>query len=75
MTNRKTGMPALIGVFTYSIVGVLLAETIYLSASVVTSAAIPIVVLGLSVLAGGTWFFVQWSTNRVEKAWPRIGAE
>jgi len=75
MSNRKTSIPSLIGTFIYSIVAIFLAETTYFFAGATPSLAIPIVIMGLALLAGGTWFFVQWSTNRVEKAWPGIGAE
>jgi hypothetical protein len=37
--------------------------------------ALPIVIMGLAVMASETWFFVHWCTKRVEAAWSRIGAD
>ena len=74
MSNRKSAIPSLVGSFSYSIVAIIVVMATYLVANETPSLAIPAVIMGLSLLAGGTWFFVQWCTNRVEKAWPRIGA-
>lgn len=74
MRNRKAALPALLGAFGYSLITVFVAITTYFFALSEPGLAIPIVIMGLALLAGGTWFFVQWCTNRVEKAWPRIGA-
>ena len=35
--------------------------------------AVVAVLLGLSLLAGGTWFFVSWRVQRVEAVWPMLG--
>ena len=75
MRNKKSGVPALIGAGLYSLVGIILAMVIYMLAHGSPTFAIPIVILGLAVMAGVTWFFVHWSTRRVEKAWPGIGVE
>jgi hypothetical protein len=75
MSNRKTSLPALVGTTVYSIVAIIVAVGIFSIANSSPSLAIPIVIMGLALLAGGTWFFVQWSTNRVEVAWPRIGSD
>ncbi len=74
MSNRKSSIPSLVGSFGYSIVAIIIVMATYLVANETPSLAIPAVIMGLALLAGGTWFFVQWCTNRVEKAWPRIGA-
>ena len=75
MSNRKTSIPSLIGSFIYSITAIFIAMATYFVANETPSLAVPAVIMGLTLLAGGTWFFVQWCTNRVEKAWPRIGAD
>ena len=72
MSNRKAGLPLLTGSFAYSIVGIVVAVLIFHAANTVPSLAIPIVIMGLALLAGGTWFFVHWSTNRVEAGWPEL---
>ena len=74
MSNRKSSIPSLVGSFGYSIVAIIIVMATYLVANETPSLAIPAVIMSLALLAGGTWFFVQWCTNRVEKAWPRIGA-
>jgi hypothetical protein len=74
MTNRKAALPALIGSIVYSIVAIFVTYTIYYFAYSNPALAIPIVIMGLALLAGGTWFFVHARTNRVERAWPGIGA-
>ncbi len=74
MSNRKSSIPSLVGSLGYSIVAIIIAMATYLVANETPSLAIPAVIMGLALLAGGTWFFVQWCTNRVEKAWPGIGA-
>ena len=73
MQNRKAILPALLGTLGYSIIAQFVAITTYFYAQSEPALAIPIVIMGLALLAGGTWFFLQRSTNRVEKAWPRIG--
>ncbi len=73
MRNRKAILPSLFGTLGYSITAQFVAITTYFFAQSEPTLAIPIVIMGLALLAGGTWFFVQRSTNRVEKAWPRIG--
>jgi hypothetical protein len=75
MSNRKTSIPSLIGSFIYSITALFIAMATYFVANETPSLAVPAVIMGLALLAGGTWFFVQWCINRVEKAWPRIGAD
>ena len=66
-------MPSLIGTAVYSVPMLIVAWFIYLWANGQPAFAIPIVLMGLAVMAGGTWFFAHWSTRRVEKAWPVIG--
>jgi hypothetical protein len=46
---------------------------IYIFALSTPALAIPIVIMGLALLAGGTLFFVHSRTNLVEEAWPSIG--
>jgi enoyl-CoA hydratase/carnithine racemase len=41
----------------------------YMVASANASWAIPAVILGLAILAGGTWFFVHWNTRCVAGPW------
>jgi ABC-2 type transport system permease protein len=74
MISRKAGLPALIGSFVYSLGAVVVAMLTYVLGHGSAALAIPTVVLGLSLLAGGTWLFVHWCTRRVERAWPQIGA-
>ena len=74
MSNKKTSIPSLVGTIIYSGAAFAVAETTYILAASMTLLAIPIVIMGLALLAGGTWFFVQWCANRAERAWPRIGA-
>lgn len=54
---------------------ILLAVLTYIFSHSQSLFAIPIVIMGLASLAGGTWFLVNWSTKRVKKAWPSIGVE
>lgn len=75
MRNRKAGLPSLIGSAVYTIIAVIVAVATYALAHGNVYLAIPIVIMGLALLAGGTWFFVHWCTTRVEKAWPLIGTE
>ena len=74
MRDRRSGLPALIGSAVYSFLVIILAAITYIMAYNAASWAIPIVMMGLAVMASVTWFFVHWSTTRVEKAWPTIGA-
>ena len=37
--------------------------------------AVPIVILGMALLAGGTWLFVHRRSNKVEAAWSKVGTE
>ena len=74
MSNRKAGLPMLIGSFLYSLVGIVVAVATYALANGQPSFAIPIVIMGLAILAGGTWFFVHTRVNTVEAVWPQIGA-
>jgi hypothetical protein len=73
MTNRKASLPSLIGSLVYSLVGIIIAWVVYLGAHAYQNLAIPIVIIGLALLAGITWFFIHLSSARVEKAWPLIG--
>jgi hypothetical protein len=75
MANRKAGLPSLIGSFAYSLVCIVIAWLIYMSANANSHVAVPIVIMGLAVLGAVTWFFVHWSSRRVEKAWSAIGAD
>jgi hypothetical protein len=75
MRDRRSGLPALIGSAVYSFLVILLAAITYIVAHGLAAWAIPIVVMGLAMMAGVTWFFVHWSTNRIEAAWPRIGTD
>ena len=58
----------LIGSNVYTIIAIVVMAICVLAHSAVVL-TIPIVIMGLSLLAGGTWFFVQWRTNRVAAAW------
>jgi len=75
MSNRKAGIPGLAGSLVYSLIAIIIVVATYAFAHGSPSLAIPIVIMGLALLAGGTWFFVNWSMKRVEKAWPRIGVD
>jgi hypothetical protein len=75
MSNRKATMPVLIGSFLYSLVGVFVALATYALAHGQQAYAVPIVIMGLALLAGGTWLFVHTRANKVEAAWARIGTE
>jgi len=71
----KAGLPSLIGSLLYSIVSIVVAVGTYIIANESPSLAVPVLIMGLALLAGGTWFFVHWSSNRVEAAWPLIGTD
>ena len=73
MRNRKAGLPMLIGTTVYSLVILILAFGTYALAHGSPIWAISIVVMGLAIMGGGTWFFVHRITVRVEKSWPSIG--
>lgn len=74
MNNRKASIPSLMGSLVYSAAAAGVALITYLFAHSSPALAIPIVIMGLASLAGGTWFFVNWITRRVESAWPVIGS-
>lgn len=74
MKNRKATLPSLAGAFGYSIIAVVVVMSAFFFAQAKPAFAIPIVMMGLALLAGGTWFFVHWANGRVEKVWPTIGA-
>jgi len=75
MRNRKATLPSLIGTFGYSLITIAVAISTYFFAQSEPTLSIPIMIFGLALLVGGTWFFVHWCTNRVEKAWVQIGAD
>ena len=75
MVNRRSALPALGGSIIYSLIAIVIAQATYIFAHNSPLWAIPIVIMGLALLAGGTWFFVHWSTVRVEAAWPSIGVD
>lgn len=74
MNNRKAGIPSLMGSLVYSAAATGIALLTFRFAHGSPALAIPIVIMGLALLAGGTWFFVNWITRRVERAWPMIGS-
>jgi hypothetical protein len=59
----------------FSFLVILLAAITYILAHGPVTYALPIVIMGLAVMASETWFFVHWCTKRVEAAWSRIGAD
>ncbi len=75
MTNSKASLPSLIGTVVYSLLIMLMALTTFVLAVSEPPLAIPIVIFGLGLLAGGTWFFVSWRMRLVEAAWPMIGED
>ena len=75
MRNRKSGIPSLIGSGAYSLLMIVLAIITYMLAHSSATWTLPVVIMGLAVMASVTWFFVHWSTKRVEGAWPRIGTD
>lgn len=75
MTNRKAGWPSLLGTVLYSMIAGAVAMTTFGFAVADPPLAIPTVLLGLGLLAGGTWFFVARRIDRVEAAWSSIGEE
>ncbi len=75
MTNRKTAWPSAIGTVFYNVIAIAIAVTTFGLAVSNSILAIPIVLFGLGLLAGGTWFFIGWRLRRVEAAWPRVGME
>jgi len=75
MTNRKASLPSLIGSVVYSLVAIIVAWFTYIVANAQQAYAVPIVIAGLTLLAGGTWLFVHRRSRKVEDAWARIGTE
>jgi hypothetical protein len=75
MTNSKASLPSLIGSAVYSLVAVAVAWFTYIVANAQQAYAVPIVIAGLALLAGGTWLFVHRRSRKVESAWVRIGVE
>ena len=57
------------------IAGVFVALATYALAHGQQTYAVPIVIMGLALLAGGTWLFVHTRSRKVEAAWARIGTE
>ena len=57
----------------YSLVAIVIAVATSAIAVSTPPPAIPIVLFGLALSAGGTWFFIGWRLRRVEAAWPRLG--
>jgi hypothetical protein len=74
MANRKASIPSLVGTLIYSVIGGFLAWFVFILANNNPSWALPTVILGLLILGGATWFFVNWNTRRAEKAWLLIGS-
>lgn len=75
MTNRKAAWPSLIGTVLYSLVAIVIALTTFAIAVSNPSQAIPVVLFGLGLLVGGTWFFIGRRLRGVEAAWPYVGME
>ena len=75
MTNRKATIPMLAGSFLYSLVGIFVSLATYALANGQQAYAVPIVIMGLALLIGGTWLFVHTRSRKVETAWARIGTE
>ena len=75
MTNRKAGWPSLIGTLLYSLIVFVIAVAAFAFAVTDPLLAAPIVLFGLGLLAGGTWFFIGWRIRRVEAAWPSLGED
>jgi hypothetical protein len=75
MTNRKASIPMLVGTFVYSLIGILIAVATYALAHGQQPFAIPIVIMGLALLAGGTWLLIHARSNKVEAVWSRLGTE
>lgn len=75
MTNNRASLPSLIGSLVYTVVAIVVAWATYIVAQAQQAFAIPIVILGLSILAGGTWLFVHRRSKKIEDAWTRIGTE
>ncbi len=75
MTNRKTAWPSAIGTVLYNGIAIIVAVATFALAVSYPLLAIPIVLFGLGLLAGGTWFFIGWRLRRVEAAWPYVGME
>ena len=73
MTNRKAALPLLVGWLLYSVVALPLALVTFVTGVATPVPAVVAVLLGLSLLAGGTWFFVSWRVQRVEAVWPMLG--
>lgn len=73
MTNRKAALPSLVGTVVYSVLAMLVALAAFVVGVGTAVPAIATALLGLAVLAGGTWFFVSWRMRRVEAAWPMLG--
>ena len=72
MANKKAGFPNLLGSLGYSLAGMLVADITFVIATGAPAYAVPVTILGLALLAGGTWFFVQRRAALVEKAWLAI---
>ena len=75
MTNRKTVWPSLIGTVLYNLIALPLALATFAVAVSNPLLAIPAVLFGLGLLAGGTWIFIGWRLRRVEAAWPYVGMD
>ena len=75
MTNRKAAWPSLIGTVLYSLVAIVIAVATFAIAVSTPSLTISIVLFGLGLLAGGTWFFIGRRLRRVDAAWPRVGMD
>ena len=73
MTNRKAALPLLLGWLLYSVAALPLALGAYVLGVATPVPAVVAVLLGLGLLAGGTWFFVSWRVQRVEAVWPMLG--
>ena len=75
MTNRKTVWPSIIGNVLYNLIALPLALATFAVAVSNPLLAIPAVLFGLGLLAGGTWLFIGWRLRRVEAAWPYVGMD
>ncbi|HMQ30494.1 MAG TPA: hypothetical protein PKD53_07180 [Chloroflexaceae bacterium] len=75
MVSRQANLQGFLGSLAYMLVAVVMAMAIIVIVQLTPGLALPGIILGLALLAGGTWLFVEWCMRSVEQAWPTIGVD
>jgi hypothetical protein len=73
MTTGRARLYNMVGSLVFGLVTVLIALVPFVLAAIAPAGAPLYALLGLLALLAVAWGLVQWTTHRVEKAWPALG--